>query len=353
MLTIKKRLMRRRLLQQMLLPTALIALIATTANLVGLLSVPTKEVYITEPLVVGEPDISPKGFWQSIPLLIEEPPKDFLPIDAVVDVPIGMGVIEQTTILPGNDHKTVALSSGHLFNLTHHSNDEVLSIAAQPLPFDIELDSDEPQVLIYHTHGTESYDANDVGYYDPSLPSRSSDTTQNMVAVGEVMVDILNDMDINTLHDRTLHDEFSYNGSYGSSKEMVESYLEQYPSIKIVLDVHRDALERTGGYRVKPVTVIEGNKTAQVMLISGVDDGNMDMPNYLENLKFATAFQSAMESRYPTLTRSILFDYRNYNQQLSTGALLLEVGGHANTLDEAKQAAEYAAIALAEMLRGE
>ncbi len=335
-------------MRQFLMPTALLVIMASGANLVGMLFSPSNDnVYITEPLYEQAQSIEPKGFWQSVPLLFGEPAKDIFPIDAVVDIPEGMGVIEQLTVLPGEDLKTVALSSGHLFNLTHHTNDEVLAYAAQPLPFTVEVNSSEPQVLIYHTHATESYEPTDVGYYDPSLPSRSSDTTQNIVSVGEVMVEVLNEAGINTLHDRTLHDEYSYNGSYDASEQTVINYLEQYPSIKVVIDVHRDALERAGGTRVKPVTMIEGNKTAQIMLISGVDDGTMGMPNYTENLKFATAWQSAMESEYPTLTRSILFDYRNYNQQLSTGALLLEVGGHANTLDEAKQAAQYAADALA------
>ncbi len=327
---------------------------AAVANIFAMLfSYPKTSEYITDPTVITPTVISiPKGFWQSIPSIYEEP-KDFLPIDAIVEIPEGMGPISQQTLKAVTDGRSIGLDSGgHILNLTHHTNEETLAIAQQPLAFAVEPYSDEPQVLIYHTHATESYDPGDLGYYDPVIPSRSSDPSKNMIAVGEVIVEVLNDYGINTLHDTQMHDQFSYNGSYAASKDSVANYLEKYPSIKVVIDVHRDALEQPDGTRIKPVAIIDGKKTAQVMLISGADDGGMGMPNYRENLKFAAAWQSAMESSYSGLTRPILFDYRNYNQQLSTGALLLEVGGHANTLDEAKYAAGFAAVALAQLLIG-
>ncbi len=352
MLKIKKKLRRNRILRKALLPTSLIAVMAAIANLLTMLfSVPTANTYITDPTVITPTvNITPKGFWQSIPSIYEEP-KDIFPIDAVVEIPEGMGLISQQTLKPTYDNRSIGLtSSGYILNLTQLPNLDVLTTAEQPFSFIVEPYSSEPQVLIYHTHATESYEPNDVGYYDPAIPSRNDDPAENMIAIGEVIVDVLNDAGINTLHDKSMHDQYSYNGSYDSSLKTVSEYLLEYPSIKVVLDVHRDALEQSDGTRIKPVVMIDGKKAAQVMLISGADDGEMGMPNYLENLKFASAFQSAMEGSYEGLTRPILFDYRNYNQQLSTGALLLEVGGHANTLEEAKNAAEFAATALAELL---
>ncbi len=338
----------------MLLPAALLIIITTVANVFAMLYNPSySKEYITDPTVITPTVITiPKGFWQTIPSIYQEP-EDILPIDAVVEIPQGMGAISQQTLKAVPDGRSIGLTnSGYILNLTHHTNEETLTIAQQPLSFLVEPYSDEPQVLIYHTHATESYAPDDLGYYDPAVPSRSDDSTQNMIAVGEVMVKTLNEYGINTIHDTEMHDQYSYNGSYAASEQSVSAYLEKYPSIKVVIDVHRDALEQQDGTRIKPVVMIEGKKTAQVMLISGADDGTMGMPNYLENLKFAAAWQSAMESSFDGLTRPILFDYRNYNQQLSTGALLLEVGGHANTLAEAKYAAEFASIAVAQVLLG-
>jgi stage II sporulation protein P len=185
--------------------------------------------------------------------------------------------------------------------------------------------------------------------YDPGYSWRTTDKNSNMVAVGKVMADTLNKLGYNTVQDTTLHDYPSYNGSYDLSKETVEKYLEKYPSIKIVLDVHRDAVERNGSL-INPVITSQGTKYAQIMIISGCDNGYMNMPNYRENLKFATNLQNQLAKDTSGLVRPILFDYRNYNQQLSTGSILVEIGTHGSTLQQAKNSAEMFAISLANML---
>ena len=158
---------------------------------------------------------------------------------------------------------------------------------------------------------------------------------------------------IHTLHDETLNDYPSYTGSYAASRAVVQQYLAQYPSIKVVVDVHRDAIEDGAGARKAPVAEIGGRKAAQVMLICGCDNGStVSLPNWRQNLRFAAAWQSAMESAYPGLTRPVLFSYRFYNQDLTTGSLLLEVGTHGNNLNEALYAGQLAARALAGLLRG-
>ena len=222
--------------------------------------------------------------------------------------------------------------------------------AAGPLPFEIELDSAEPQVLILHTHATETYQLWDDLVFDPGFAARTQDKTANMCAVGARMAEVLNAAGINTLHDETLHDSPSYTESYGRSAQTARAYLEQYPSIKVILDVHRDAIE-ADGMRIKPVADINGEPTAQVMLIAGCDNGTtVNLPRWEQNLAFAAAWEQAMESAYPGLTRPVLCGYRFYNQDITTGSLLIEVGGHANTLAEAVRAGEYAARALAGVL---
>ena len=133
----------------------------------------------------------------------------------------------------------------------------------------------------------------------------------------------------------------------------VQKILEENPSIKIVLDIHRDAIERESGERIAPVAEIDGKNAAQVMIISGCDDGTMGMPNYLKNFRFASLLQQQLESDYQGLTRPILFDYRKYNQDLTTGSILIEVGGHANSVDQAVYSGELIGRSLAKCFSGE
>lgn len=251
----------------------------------------------------------------------------------------------------GEGERYIALAAGSIRNLTSYSAAELRNTLAQPgLPFSVKVDSDEPQVLIMHTHTTEGYAEAD-GWVDPANNGRTTDTAANMAAVGAELAAVLNAAGICTVQDTTLHDYPSYNGSYGRSRVTVEEWLAAYPSICIVLDVHRDAIE-TDGTRIKPTALIDGQKAAQLMIISGADDGTMGMPEFRQNLRFAAALQSAVEGAYPGLTRPVLFDYRNYNQQLTTGSLLLEIGGHGNTLEEAKYTARLVGQALAALLHG-
>lgn len=234
-------------------------------------------------------------------------------------------------------------------NLTDLPRGEVKDIMLSPVGFKCEKNSQEPQILILHTHATESYLPSRDTPYNPNYSFRSTDKNQNMTAVGAAMAERLNRLGYNTIQDDTLHDYPSYNGSYDKSKATTEYYLEKYPSIKVVLDVHRDAAEREGTI-ISPVVTINDKKRAQIMIISGADNGSMNMPNYKENLKFATAVQNKRSKLYPGLMRSILFDYRNYNQQLTTGSILVEVGTHGATLDQAVYAAQLFADSLAAAL---
>ena len=153
-----------------------------------------------------------------------------------------------------------------------------------------------------------------------------------------------------SVHDTTQHDYPSYNGSYERSAETIKSYLEKYPTIKIALDVHRDAIQRESDLIVKPVVEINGRKAAQLMIITGCEDGTMGVPEWRQNLRFAASLQDAVEQDYPQLTRPIFFCYRKYNMDLTTGSLLLEIGSNANTLDESIYSAELIGNSLAKLL---
>ena len=264
------------------------------------------------------------------------------------------GTIRAQFYPQGSGDGYVQLSAGSIKNSTQHTDAELAEAAQGELPFAVELDSEEPQVLILHTHATETYQPWADLVYDPDFSARTTDTSQNMCAVGDRMTEILNEAGICTVHDTTLHDSPSYTESYARSAQTARAWLEQYPSIKVILDVHRDAIETSDGVRVKPLCQIEGQDTAQVMIIAGCDNGNtVNLPHWQQNLKFAAAWETEMESLYPGLTRPVLCGYRFYNQDVTTGSLLIEIGGHANTLPEAVRAGEYAARALAALFRGE
>ena len=162
---------------------------------------------------------------------------------------------------------------------------------------------------------------------------------------------------MNTLHDRcakfkgksTCHKQFtctvnSINGRVGKTDSGCIIFTRGF-------DIHRDAIEPQKGRIIKAAAEIGGKTAAQVMIISGCDDGRFgNMPEYLENFRLACLIQQSAEKRYPGLARPVLFDYRNYNQHISTGSLLIEVGSHANSLDEAVYTGELLGECLSDAL---
>lgn len=262
-----------------------------------------------------------------------------------IDNTTGDGVVNVQTFSAVAGGIYVPLQHGLVKNVTEVSNAVLAKAAKNDVAFEL-CDTEKPQVLIMHTHTTESYLSEESSSYNTEASFRTKDNTQNMVRVGEQIVSVLEQAGIGVLHDTTLHDYPSYSGSYARSAETVKKYLEQYPSVKIVLDIHRDAIGSNGSITA-PTTTVDGRKAAQIMIISGCDDGTMDMPNYLKNFAFAAALQNQLEQMYPTLTRPVLFDYRKYNQDLTTGSLLIEIGSNANTLDQAVYAGELFGNALA------
>ncbi len=272
-------------------------------------------------------------------LIVDDESYDAGPKPYPEDIENNDGAIAVVSYGVINGDNYINLDNGQIRNVTSVSNDELIQESRLAPDFEIQRNG-EPQILIMHTHATESYEPYERDFYDSSFNSRTTDPTMNMIAVGDEIAEELEASGIAVLHDTTLHDYPSYNGSYDRSRETVEKYLEEYPSIKIVLDVHRDAIERDSGERIAPVAEIDGKNAAQVMIISGCDDGTMDMPNYMKNFRFAALLQNQLESDWQGLTRPVLFDYRKYNQDLTTGSILIEVGGHANSIDQALYSGE-------------
>ena len=224
--------------------------------------------------------------------------------------------------------------AGLIRNDTRMSVEYVRSILDTPHNLSFSADGG-PQVLIYHTHATEAFERWHSDIYDIRNTWRSNDNNINIVAVGAVLAQVLEENGIAVVHNSTQHDYPSHNRSYERSAQTISYYLERYPSIRIALDLHRDALERDNRVIVKPVVEIDGQLAAQVMILIGCDNGNLNMPHWRENFRFAAALQDAIETAHPQLSRPAWLKYRRYNQHLSPGALLLEIGSNANTLEEA------------------
>ena len=240
---------------------------------------------------------------------------------------------------------------GVVWNCTSDSAEKLTAAAESQPDIVVTPDVQEPQVLIVHTHTTESYEPYQRSYYDAEYPFRTRDPDYNMIRVGDALAQKLAEHGISVLHDGTIHDYPAYTGAYDRSEVTIRAALEEYPSIKVIIDLHRDAISSADGSRTAPVAEINGRNAAQFMVITGCDDGRFgNMPEYLENFRLACMIQSSAEKLYPGLARPILFDYRNYNQHISTGSLLIEVGSHANSLDEAVYSGELLGDCMADAL---
>lgn len=211
------------------------------------------------------------------------------------------------------------------------------------------LSLDGPQILIVHTHGSEAYTPDQEDIYVSSDNYRTEDTNYNVIRIGDILTEIWDSYGLNVIHDRQLHDYPSYTGSYTRTAETIQSYLDQYPSISIVIDLHRDALG-TDELMYKTVANIEGHNSAQIMIITGTGELGLYHPYWEENLKLALALESSMNTSYPTLSRPVSVVSERYNQHLTTGSLIIEVGSCGNTLQEAISAIELFAESTASLL---
>lgn len=204
-----------------------------------------------------------------------------------------------------------------------------------------------PQILIYHTHGSEAYIQSDGETYTESDAYRTTDCTHNVVRVGEEIAQVLRAYGFQVIHDTELYDYPAYSGAYERSGAAVQRWLEQYPTIKLALDVHRDALVGKDGSIYKLITTENGQRAAQVMLVVGAGhDG------WKDNLALAVRLQRELAADYVTLARPAVLRSGKYNQDRLPGSLLVEVGGHGNTLTEALAGARMFAQSAAQVYAG-
>ncbi len=251
-------------------------------------------------------------------------------------------------------------SPSFYINTTNYTID--LQAARSALfPSKTKSEENAPLVLVLHTHGTESYfedksnlshfaQGNIEGYFiQGETTFRTDDPAKSVVQVGKVFSDTLISEGIPTLHCTIMHDKDDFNDAYAKSAETVQKMLAEYPSIQYVIDLHRDSVVRGDSY-VKSLTTIDDTPSAQVMLVVGTGQ-NGRHPNWKQNLIVATGYKDSIDALYPSLSRSLYLRTSRFNQEFLPGCMLLEVGSCANTLEEAENAARFAARAFAHMLK--
>ena len=219
-------------------------------------------------------------------------------------------------------------------------------------PSALDFSGDGPKILIVHTHASEAYTPEDGFSYEPSGELRTQDETRSVIRVGSEIARILEDAGIETLHDTTANDYPSYNGSYARMEAIIESYLAEYPSIQMVIDVHRDAVEDAAGFPAALSCRIDGEAYARLMLVVGTDEGGLEHPDWQENLANALKLQALLGRAAPGLCRDIDLRTERFNQHETKGSLLCEFGASGNTLSQALRTARLFADTLVTFVQG-
>ena len=216
----------------------------------------------------------------------------------------------------------------------------------------LDFDQDGPTVLIVHTHTSEAYTMEAGWEYDENETARTQDTEYSVVRVGRVLAEGLEARGISVLHDTSFNDYPSYNGAYNSTLKKIQQWVEEYPTIQMVIDIHRDAGANADGTPVRHAVTLDGQETAQLMLVVGTDQGGLSHPNWQDNLSWALKLQAVLERQWPGLCRNLDLRTERFNQHMTPGSLLIEVGSSGNTLKEALAAAEPLADGLADLIEG-
>ncbi len=239
-------------------------------------------------------------------------------------------------------------ADARLVSVTNHPGHavDIEELLLTPLSWDLTVP--EPTVLIYHSHTTESYENTE--NYTPSDPYRTRDAQYNMLSVGTHLKACLEKKGITVIHDTSVYDYPSYDDAYTLSRKSVEDYLEEYPSLCLVLDIHRDAYEDKNGNQARNTVIINGVSSSRLMVVAG--SHSLDSGGWQKNLAAAVKLQAVLEKAYPGLCRPVTVRSSSFNQDTSPGALLIEVGTAGDTRQDALNAAEFLAEGIAALAHG-
>lgn len=210
----------------------------------------------------------------------------------------------------------------------------------------LKQDNSQPQILIYHTHSQETYVDSD--------PARAETT---IMGVGEYLTRILRDQyGFNVIHHLGQYDVESRDYAYTEAAKGVEAVLAEYPTIEVIIDLHRDAVPED----TKLVTTVQGKEVAKFMFFNGLsytramgELTSLPNPYVQDNLSFAFQMNLAAQEYYPDITRKIYLKGYRYNMHYRAKSLLVELGAQTNTVEEAMNACEPLAHIIAMVLKGE
>ena len=210
----------------------------------------------------------------------------------------------------------------------------------------LEQQTDQPQILIYHTHSQESF---------ADYPSNQDAT---IVGVGTYLAELLKEKGYRVIHDTTVYDvkdgKLDRSQAYTYALDGIHGILQEYPSIDVVLDLHREGVEED----VHLLTEVNGKPTARIMFFNGTSqtpDGPiayLPNPNREANMAFSFQMQLKAAEQYPGFTRKIYLKGLRYNQHVRARTALIEVGAQTNTYAEALNAMEPLADILDQVLKG-
>ncbi|MBR2731146.1 MAG: stage II sporulation protein P [Clostridia bacterium] len=285
----------------------------------------------------------------ALPVSLTETPADLLALVEKYSALLGDGSGGRIkTVNYGKKGATDLIGSVMIKNTTQTKRPDFAALLREPLQ--LQIDPEKPAVLIFHSHTSESYMIVDRDRYDPGFTAHSNDPAINVVRVGDEIAHTLERSGYTVIHDTVIHDT-DYTGSYPHSRKTLEQYLAQYPNLQILLDIHRDSIDLEDGTKMRPVATVGGKRAAQLMIISGAQEGKVTaFPHWEANLRFALQLQKRLADNYPGLMRPLLFSQRKYNMDLTRCSLLIEVGSEGNTLEEACYSGRLLAAALAEIM---
>lgn len=269
------------------------------------------------------------------------------PVSESTYIPLTSQPDDDTPVLSAADKaKTLTINNDTSYEVN------VEECLADPLTIRADIKSGEPQVLIVHTHGSESYKPDAAFPYTPTENERTTDTRFNVVRVGDELAGVLEAQGIKTMHVRDIFDTPTYSGSYDRSLAAINAALDEHPSIQVVIDVHRDSILTDAGVAYKTECTIGGEQMAQLMFVVGTNDGGLEHDNWRDNLRYVTGLQYDLNQTYPGLMRPVNLRTQRFNQHARAGSMLVEVGSSGNTLSEALASIRLFGNVLADNLRG-
>lgn len=219
-------------------------------------------------------------------------------------------------------------------NIECRRNPDWEKLLIQPLKWD--LTGSEPTILIIHTHGTEAYTPTAGTQYEEfGGEYRTKDDRYNMISIGDELTRLLEEAGLSVIHDRTPYDLNDYLDSYDNSRLAVRQHLQEHPTIKMVIDLHRDAAEYADGTQWASTGTVNGKDAAKVMMVVGTNATGLNHPNWETNLSIAEKLTVLMERTHDGMARDLNLRGARFNQDLAMGALIAEIGAAGNTHEEA------------------